>query len=323
MAAVDPEGIALAEKPRGPRRRKPAASSALLQAARDGNPVTVHGLVAALAEASADEQAEQHGQLPLHAAAGGGHATVVEVLAAAGLPVNARNRGKRAPLHEAVRGGHVAAVAALLAAGAECNIADAVKHTPLHFAAMFKRPDLVAPLVRAGAYVDAANVHLATPLHRAAEAGAVAVVEALLHAGADVDAQDSSLRTPLYVAVRDGRVSAARALLAGGANAAAADKTGATPQQCGEAAVLAAVFGVSPALGAEREVKKARPRPKPRPSLGKAGPARDARVAEIMLNLMMAIAVLLALIVGAFSLWHGHLGAPEPAVRKQVEAAEL
>ena len=29
-----------------------------------------------------------------------------------------------------------------------------------------------------------------------------------------------------------------------------------------EAAVLVAVFGVSPALGAEREVKKARPRPK-------------------------------------------------------------
>ena len=162
-------------------------SSALVNAARDGDVATVQALLAGDADANT---ALGDGLTALHQAAAYGRADVAEALIAAGADLEAATRiGSYTPLHLAARGAHAAVVRHLVAAGA--NV-EAVTST-----------SGVSPLHLAAAAIDGAEV-----------------VEALLADGADPNARESSAgQTPLMFAAGANRAESAKALLQGGADA--------------------------------------------------------------------------------------------------------
>jgi len=111
----------LAEDPRLAVARSPDGFSALHYPAFFGGPGsadTARALLAAGADASA-RSANDFWVLPLHSAAAGAHAEIVEVLLAAGAEPSPRQRHGWTPLHAAAQNGDARSLEALLAAGAD------------------------------------------------------------------------------------------------------------------------------------------------------------------------------------------------------------
>jgi ankyrin repeat protein len=112
LLAADP-GLARAQSPDG--------FTALHLPAFFGGPGTADA-ARALIEAGADVSARSENSfwvLPLHSAASGGHAEIVEVLLAAGAEPDPRQRHGWTPLHAAAQNGDLRSLEALLAAGAD------------------------------------------------------------------------------------------------------------------------------------------------------------------------------------------------------------
>jgi len=206
------------EAPPGDRRRGPEVGAAGAQPyppagpARDLHRAAAMGdlamAMAVLAEHPLQVSSQAHFKItPLHRAAAGGHADIIDLLLDGGAGVDARDHGGRTPLHLAAEHGHVAAATALIARGARLDRMDQGGDTPLHKAARQGRGGLVRLLLAERADPNARGDCGGAPLHAAARGGSRDVVQALLAGGALANAQSTahpSRWTPLDEALQAG-----------------------------------------------------------------------------------------------------------------------
>jgi ankyrin repeat protein len=126
-------------------------------------------------------------------AAYSGDSKTVKAMLAAGMPVDARDRGTTSILVAASQG-HTRIVQTLLRAGANPNAADADGLSLLVQAIRSESQSVVRALVAAGADVNCAETHegsLETPLMTAALRGDLALVRLLAEAGASINARSA------------------------------------------------------------------------------------------------------------------------------------
>ncbi len=130
-----------------PKPREPRGDTPLHRAVQGGHADVVEFLAAAGADLEARGEG---GQTPLQEAADLGFAKVAEVLISKGADVNANSddpgNWSQTPLQIAANYGHTATVAILLAKGADANVKDAQGRTALDYAWNRKFTDVVALL---------------------------------------------------------------------------------------------------------------------------------------------------------------------------------
>jgi uncharacterized protein len=139
LLAADP-GLARAQSPDG--------FTALHLPAFFGGPGTADA-ARALIDAGADVSARSENSfwvLPLHSAASGGHAEIVEILLAAGAEPDPRQRHGWTPLHAAAQNGDLRSVDALLAAGADPTLTNDDGRSAVDLATAAGHDELVARL---------------------------------------------------------------------------------------------------------------------------------------------------------------------------------
>jgi ankyrin repeat protein len=139
LLAADP-GLARAQSPDG--------FTALHLPAFFGGPGTADA-ARALIDAGADVSARSENSfwvLPLHSAASGGHAEIVEILLAAGAEPDPRQRHGWTPLHAAAQNGDLRSLEALLAAGADPALTNDDGRSAADLAAAAGHDELVARL---------------------------------------------------------------------------------------------------------------------------------------------------------------------------------
>lgn len=196
--------------------------SAIIDAAKAGDSTEVRRLLAA--DPTLVGTRNEIGETPVMAALYRGHAAVVDLLLAAGAPldvfaasatgrtdalrealgaapasVNAFAFDGWTPLHLAAFFGRLGIVEALLESGANLNVVsrNSLRNAPLHAAIAGNHSDVALLLIERGADVHAADAGGHTPLHIAAENGSLPVVRILVERGADPRAVDAEDRTPL------------------------------------------------------------------------------------------------------------------------------
>ena len=197
-----------------------AAKCNLLHAAiRTGDGRLSITLIRAGAAVRADDW--QDGHSLLHVAAAQGCVSAVEVLIAAGLPVDVRNSCGCTPLHIAAERKGSTAGAASIAAATD----------PFHMQTELGHPDVGSPsprggmqsgevegvvkaLLAAGADLEARDMHCRTAMHHAAKYGQVQVLQQLAAAGAAVYPLDATGYTPLHVAMQEKQAGSAAAFQA-------------------------------------------------------------------------------------------------------------
>lgn len=156
----------------------------LIDACARGDPTRVLRLIEL--DITAVNPSESGIDTPLHAAAGGGHLDVLELLLSSGADVSASANDDSQPLHYAARNGHVQICEALLEAGSRVSTRNKGGLTPLHKATQNGHAQCAEILLDAGAEIDAWGAHdIGTPLQIAAQKGDVKMVAILLAAGAD------------------------------------------------------------------------------------------------------------------------------------------
>ena len=210
---------------------------------RDGNSAesieVVHdnhnGIVQPLAENSTLVKARDtsNTDTPLHLAASGGHADIVELLLKEGIPVNAIGKDNNTPLHLAANNGHSDIVELLLRKGALIEPLTLSKHTPLHIAAIFNHRRTAELLLEKGASIGAMNGFNYTPLHMAAGLGNTDAVELLISRGAPINALNIQNSTPLHLATMENdNIDVVELLISGGASIDALNIHNKTPLHC-------------------------------------------------------------------------------------------
>jgi ankyrin repeat protein len=195
--------------------------TAFMQACRDGNTEAVRSMLQQ--DPSLAGARVEGGETAVIAALYRGHREVVDVLLAAGAPVDLFTAAA-VGLPEIVQarlGEQPAGIGALSFDG----------WTALHLAAFFGHVDVIDRLLAAGADVNARsrNSTANTPLHAAVAGGRVAAALRLIGTGADVHAVDSGKYTPLHIAAESGQVPVVESLLARGADPHAVDNDDKTP----------------------------------------------------------------------------------------------
>jgi len=160
------------------------------------------------------------GMTLLAAAAGEGHAHVVELLLQRGAEVGAQTSEGHTALLYAADNGHEQTAAVLIRHGAEINQQDSEGNTALTYACNSAQPwalRMVDYLLSKGADVNHLNLNGEAALMLAAAVGEERVVELLIHYGAVVDMQDAKGNSALMDASSAGRVPVVHALLRAGA----------------------------------------------------------------------------------------------------------
>jgi cytohesin len=167
---------------------------------------------------------------PLHYAAQGGHADVVEFLLDKGAQVNHPNIIGETPLHCAATAESPAGAILLAARGADLGARTQPRGaTPLTLATAFGRLATMKMLLERGADPRQAAPSGETLLHVAAVAGPVESIPLLVAAGADVNAAKADGETPLLAACSAADLAKARALLKAGADPNRRDVVGREP----------------------------------------------------------------------------------------------
>lgn len=186
---------------------------------RRGNAAALRGALALYSLAGAGHF------MPLHLAVRAGQLeSVLALLDAGGLDVDARDSSGLRPLDYACESSQAAIVEALLAAGADPNTAVAKPQpqpgvTPLVLSAQLGHASCVRALLKAGADANLTTGRAgSTALFMAAHNGHLECVEALIQEGAaDVNAPTDGL-TALTAAAASSHTDAVRALVAAGAS---------------------------------------------------------------------------------------------------------
>ena len=174
----------------------------------------------------------------------------MEVIAASGADLNARNKRRQTALHIAVNKGHVGVVKTLLGLACHPSLQDSEGDTPLHDAISKKRDDMLALLLDQNADIMLTNNNGFNALHHAALRGNpsamrvllsklprpwivdekkddgytalhlaslnnhVEVAELLVHTGrANMDLQNVNMQTALHLAVERQHTSIVRLLV--------------------------------------------------------------------------------------------------------------
>jgi ankyrin repeat protein/L-ascorbate metabolism protein UlaG (beta-lactamase superfamily) len=172
---------------------------------------------------------DRSGSTPLHYAAFAGASMIARTLMDAEADPAARNDSLTTVLHTAARGGMLDLVEELLDRGFDSDTRNLYGETPLHHAAQSNRLGVVRLLVERGATIDPADRYLLTPIHKAAIGGAVEVLEWLADRGGSLDAGDLLGDTALHCASSMGRTETVGWLLEHGAAVDSGNAEGATP----------------------------------------------------------------------------------------------
>jgi hypothetical protein len=153
---------------------------------------------------------------PLHTAAEGGHAGIVEILLEHGAEVDGRAMRGETALHRAAARAKVEAMEVLLARGAAVNDRDEYGATPLHHAMKCgcRHGEHVELLLSRGAVLDTKADGGKTPLHWSAEWGSQVAGVVLCAHGVAIDARDDEGRRALDIAEKNERGQQVAALLA-------------------------------------------------------------------------------------------------------------
>ena len=212
------------------------------------------------------ELEDEDGDRGVHHAAFGDEPLILEIVAAAGADLNARNKRRQTALHIAVNKGHVGVVRTLVGLGCHPALQDSEGDTPLHDAISKKRDDLLILLLDHNADINLTNNNGFNSLHHAALRGNpsamrvllsklprpwivdekkddgytalhlsclnnhIEVAEMLVHTGkANMDLQNVNLQTALHLSVERQHTSIVRMLVREGANINITDKDGDTP----------------------------------------------------------------------------------------------
>ena len=189
----------------------------------------------------------------------------MEVIAASGADLNARNKRRQTALHIAVNKGHVGVVKTLLGLACHPSLQDSEGDTPLHDAISKKRDDMLALLLDQNADIMLTNNNGFNALHHAALRGnpsAMRVLLSKLPRPWIVDEKKDDGYTALHLAAQDGQDAAFQLMLEARAR---------TEQNPRKAHAM-------PAQGP----RKARARPCPRPVLKKTSVSQ-------MIDLVMTI----------------------------------
>jgi ankyrin repeat protein len=169
------------------------------------------------------------GQAPLHLAAAGGHAAVVEFLVAAGAKLNAECADGRNLLHCAASGGLVGLMERLLKAGFAVDQTDHYGRTPLFYAAEAGSARAAALLLSKGADPKRRNRWSHTPFHEGAFSGNIELLDLLLKNGADIEAEIEDGSSSLFYVGQAGRAEVVDWLLPRGARLDVRNIWGETP----------------------------------------------------------------------------------------------
>ncbi|KAL2075283.1 hypothetical protein VTL71DRAFT_226 [Oculimacula yallundae] len=137
---------------------------------------------------------------PLAASATEGHATVLEILLERCFAEEEKDSLARY-LYLAASRGHADAVEVLLAAGAPIDGNGGKYGTALQIAALEGHPDVVTDLLKRGANLKVADPRFGTPLAASAERGHRRVTKLLLEGGAAINGRGGWYSTPLIAAI--------------------------------------------------------------------------------------------------------------------------
>ena len=131
------------------------------------------------------------------------------------------------PLHAAAVKMLTPAVELLVAAGAPLEGQDKKKRTPLHLAAALPDSEtMLRQLIKHGAALDPVNAAGVTPLYLAITEGHVGNCKVLLEAGADPNTQSAKGQTALQNAIFWSQTEIAKLLIEAGADVMVKDKNG-------------------------------------------------------------------------------------------------
>lgn len=152
---------------------------------------------ALLAEGADVKATKSSGATALHEAAKDGDAVSVNLLIAHGSLDERIYGDEETALHYAAMAGNVNALRALVAHGANIEVANSGGDTPLHLASLYGKK-MLEVLLSNGAHIEAANEDGTTPLHYTSGNGDVDTVETLMAHGANIEGVDSHSRSPLH-----------------------------------------------------------------------------------------------------------------------------
>lgn len=131
-------------------------------------------------------QGDDHQFSPLHWAAKGGHAKIVEMLIGRGARVHTTNMGDDTPLHLAAAHGHREIAAMLLKNKADVNFVNEHGNTPLHYSCFWANQPLSEDLIDWGGLITVQNKYHETPLDKAPAYLAKMLHERAAEAGQDL-----------------------------------------------------------------------------------------------------------------------------------------
>lgn len=157
-------------------------------------------------------------------------ASLLDVLAEAGMEIDQQDRNGRSAVHLAVSLKSEELLRFLAKRGMGLNRPDDRGSTPVHAAAAANSP-LLKVLIELGANAGIQNRDGETPLHVACERPKLTTVRMLVQTGLDVNARDRQGRTALHVCVTGSfrnAIDVARVLLEAGADASLRDHAGNT-----------------------------------------------------------------------------------------------
>ena len=186
------------------------AAGSIFSAAQSGLVDAVKKHLAAGVDVNAKNKG---GYTALHLASKKGHVEVAEVLLEAKADIAAASKSGKTALHYVANyNGNLDLAKLLLDAGADPNVLDKRKKTPLDYAVSRKNDALVELLLAKGARTGK-ELRAETDIHYAAANGYVDAVKRFIENGGDVNAGDKGGYTALQYAAYNGYIEVVRVLV--------------------------------------------------------------------------------------------------------------